>query len=92
MMREGTDLLERVRTRANAWRRVIELAAQAAGQRPIEQMAILHVNALPEARQFEEQLRASLSCPDTIMMAELTPGLSIYGGAGLIGVAFVAGR
>jgi hypothetical protein len=55
-------------------------------------MAILHVNALAEARQFEEQLRASLSCPDTIMMAELTPGLSIYGGTGLVEVALVAGR
>jgi DegV family protein with EDD domain len=41
---------------------------------------------------FEEQLRASVSCPDTIMMAELTPGLSIYGGAGLVGVALVAGK
>ena len=92
-LRDGTlDLLERVRTRANAWRRVIELVVQAAGQTPVEQMAILHVNALAEARQFEEKLRASVSCPDTIMMAELTPGLSIYGGAGLVGVALVAGK
>ena len=82
---------KRVRTRANARRRVIELAVQAAGQRPVERMAILHVNALAEAQQFEEQLRASLSCPDTIMMAGLTPGLSIYGGNGLVGVALVAG-
>ena len=82
---------KRVRTRANARRRVIELAVQAAGQRPVERMAILHVNALAEAQQFEEQLRASLSCPDTIMMAGLTPGLSIYSGNGLVGVALVAG-
>jgi fatty acid kinase fatty acid binding subunit len=86
------DLLERVRTRATAWRRVIELAAQAVSRRPVERMAILHVNALAEARQFEQQLRASLSCPDTSMMAELTPGLSIYGGTGLVGVALVAGQ
>jgi fatty acid-binding protein DegV len=75
-LRDGTlDLLERVRTRANAWRRVIELVVQAAGQKPVEQMAILHVNALAEARQFEEQLRASESCPDSIMLAGLSPGL-----------------
>jgi DegV family protein with EDD domain len=90
-LRNGTlDMLERVRTRANAWRRVIELVAQAAGQKPVEQMAILHVNALAEARQFEEQLRARVPCPDTIMLAGLTPGLSIYGGTGLVGVALVA--
>jgi len=91
-LRDGKlDLLERVRTRANAWRRVIELAVQAAGPSPVERMAILHVNALAEARQFQEQLQAQMRCPDTIMTVELTPGLSIYGGTGLVGVAFVAG-
>ena len=40
----------------------------------------------------DAQLRASLSCLDTIMMAELSPGLSIYGGTGLVGVALVAGK
>lgn len=91
-LRDGKlDLLERVRTRANAWRRVIELAVQAAGPSPVERTAILHVNALADARQFKEQLQAQMQCPDTIMTAELTPGLSIYGGTGLVGVALVAG-
>jgi len=85
------DLLERVRTRRKAWSRVIELTDQALAGRNIERLAVLHVDAQAEARLFEEQLRASLPCPDEMVFAELTPGLSVHSGAGLIGVTAVAG-
>jgi DegV family protein with EDD domain len=91
-LRDGKlDLLERVRTRRKAWARVIELTVQAMAGRPVERIAIFHVNAQAEAHLFQEQLRASLPGPDAWIMAELTPGLSVHSGAGLVGVAVIAG-
>jgi DegV family protein with EDD domain len=91
-MRDGKlDMLERVRTRAKAWGRVIELAVAAAGDKPVERAAIVHVNAPAEARLFEEKLRASLPQLPSTFVAELTPGLSVHAGDGMVGVALVSG-
>ncbi len=86
------DLLERVRTRGKAWARVIELAKGTAAGRPIERLAFLHVNAAAEAREFAALLQQELALPADVIYAELTPGLSVHAGAGLVGVAFVVGK
>ena len=84
------EMLERVRSQKKAWARVIELAALAVGDRPVERMAILNIDAPGDALQFQAQLRAGLKCPDDIMLADLGPGLSVHAGAGLVGVVAVA--
>ncbi len=85
------DLLEKVRTRRRAWERTVELCVEAATGRPVERLAILHVNAPEEAAQFESQLRAALpGLPEERLLVELTPGLSIHSGAGIVGAAFVS--
>jgi DegV family protein with EDD domain len=83
---EKLEMLERVRTQGKAWKRVLELTCAATGERELEHLVILHVNAPEAASQFELQLRAALPCPAEIPHVEMTPGLSIHTGAGLVGV------
>jgi fatty acid-binding protein DegV len=83
------DMLERQRTRSRALARVIELTGQALGGKRPERMGIIHVNVPDEARQFSAQVRAALPCPENILIAELTPGLSVHSGAGMIGLVVV---
>ncbi len=83
------DLLEKVRTQKKAWTRVIELVKQDVGSMEIERMAILHVTAEEDARKFKKILQESVPCPQDMPFVQLTPGLSIHTGAGLVGVAFV---
>jgi DegV family protein with EDD domain len=92
-MRDGKlELLEKIRTRGKALSRVIELTGDELAGRKAEQMAILHVAVPAEARAFEVELRAALPCPPAIIHAELTPGLSVHTGAGMLGVVAVAER
>jgi len=91
-LRDGKlDLLEKVRTRHKAWARVIELTEKVLQGRRMEQLALMHVCALDQAREFEQLLRRQIQCPPKVYYAELTPGLSVHSGSGVVGVAFVAG-
>jgi DegV family protein with EDD domain len=83
------DVLEKVRTQKKAWMRVIELSAISVGDNLIEKMCILHVNALQMAKEFESEIRSKMQCPNEILFAEVTPGLSIHSGAGMVGTAFI---
>jgi DegV family protein with EDD domain len=86
---EKLEMLERIRTQGKAWARLIELAIESCGGCAVEQLAILHVNAREAASQFELQVRAALPCPPEIRHVEMTPGLSIHTGDGLVGVVLV---
>ena len=86
---EKLEMLERIRTQKKAWSRIIQLALDAAGGCAIEQLAILHVNAPEAAARFEQQVRSAMPCPAEIHCVEMTPGLSVHTGAGLVGVVLV---
>lgn len=90
-LRDGRlDVLERIRSRRRSWRRVLELTSESLGRRRARHMAILNVSAPQDALRFEQQVRESLPCPEEILVAELTPGLSVHTGAGLVGLVTVA--
>jgi DegV family protein with EDD domain len=82
------DLLEKVRTRKKAFARLLELTSESLGDGEIDTIFIIHVAAREEAAKFEEMLREKIACPDVIPHTELTPGLSVHTGGGLVGLAF----
>ncbi len=86
------QMLERVRTQSKSWGRAVEVAVEASAGRTIERLAILHVNAMQAARQFEAQIRAALPCPADVVYADMNPGLSIHTGTGMVGVVFVTAK
>jgi DegV family protein with EDD domain len=92
-IRDGKlDMLERVRTRKKAWDRVIELSKEKIGELPIERMAIVHSNALEDAHTFESLVRNSMAYTEEIIITDLTAGLSVHSGAGIVGLGFVVGK
>jgi len=92
-IRDGKlDMLEKVRTRKKAWDRAIELSKETLGDKSVERMAIVHSNALADARKFETLVRTSLPCPEDIIITDLTAGLSVHSGAGIVGLGFVVAK
>ena len=92
-IRDGKlDMLEKVRTRKKAWARVIELAQETIGDKDIERKAIVHSNAMDYALAFKTLVRESLACPEEIMITDLTAGLSVHSGAGIVGLGIVVGK
>ncbi len=83
------DLLERVRTLKKAYARAIELCVEAIDSRPVERLAIVHVRAEEEANKFNAQFQQAVNYSGETLYAELTPGLSVHTGAGLVGASFV---
>jgi DegV family protein with EDD domain len=86
------ELLEKIRTQNKAWKRAIELSSEKAAGHKIEKMAVLNVKAAEAAGRFQTLLHASLPCPDEITRADITPGLSVHTGAGMVAVVFVTAK
>jgi len=85
-MYDGNPTAERVRTRKNAIKRVIELIKEAA---PLEQVAILHSNASDRARTLLDEVRPLLP-EGGVLFEEITPVLGAHIGPGVIGFACIS--
>jgi DegV family protein with EDD domain len=86
------ELLEKIRTQGKSWNRAIELSVEKAAGRKIEKMAIHNVKAPESARKFEGLLQAAMPCPNEITFSDITPGLSVHTGAGMVAVVFVTAK
>ena len=92
-IRDGKlDMLEKIRTRKKAWARTIELSKETLGGKKIERLSIVHSNALEDAKDFQALVESNLDCPQEIILTDLTAGLSVHSGAGIVGVGFVIGK
>ncbi len=92
-VRDGKlNMLEKVRARKKSWLRTIALLRADVRGGAIEKIAVLHVNDMPAARQFEAILKSELECPAETPIVDINPGLSVHTGAGMVGVCAVIGR
>lgn len=89
-IRDGKlDLLEKVRTRSKSRARLIELIQDSLVGKDIERIFLIHVAAPERAAAFEEQLREALGYSGPMPYTELTPGLSVHAGKGVVGAAYL---
>lgn len=84
--------LERIRTQRMSWERVVSLVEQAAGGRPVERVAFFHVAVEDDVARFADQFKKRIACPPETLTVQVTPGLSVHTGAGMVGVAVILGR
>jgi DegV family protein with EDD domain len=86
------ELLEKIRTQNKSWKRAVELSVEKVAGHNIEKMAVLNVKAWEEASRFQTLLRAALPCPKDMIFTDITPGLSVHTGAGMVAVVFVISK
>jgi fatty acid-binding protein DegV len=58
----------------------------------LKYLAIVHVRANEKANQFNTQFQQAVNYSGETLYAELTPGLSVHTGAGLVGASFVVSK
>ena len=82
------DALERVRTKHKALERLVALAEEKAGGRPVH-LGLMHANASDVAAELQTRLVERLNCRE-VHTFELSPVIGAHVGPGAIGVAFHA--
>lgn len=81
---------ERVRTKAKAMDRMVELAEERiAGRTPLH-LAVVHANAAAEAKALLDQASKRLKPAETAL-TDVSPAVGTHTGPGTLGIAFMAG-
>jgi DegV family protein with EDD domain len=83
--------LEKVRTTARAAHRLVELAAQAAGDGPVD-LAVHHLAAADRANEVATRLRARIPHVARLLVSEVGAVIGAHVGPGLLGVVVVPRR
>jgi DegV family protein with EDD domain len=84
------EAIERVRTKAKALERLIEIVGeQTAGKKPIR-IATLHANAESEARDVLERMAKLVNAAESIFTS-VSPVVGTHAGPGTVGIAYMAG-
>jgi fatty acid-binding protein DegV len=68
---------------------LIELIQNSLTGKEIKRIFLIHVDALERAEAFEVQLRKALGYRGPMPYTELTPGLSVHAGKGVVGAAYL---
>lgn len=85
-------LLERIRTRSKAVERMLALVKEKVADQPVEKIALIHINNLEGARELQKLLCQVIHCPENIITAEFSAGLSVHAGTGVVGVVVQTGQ
>ncbi|HEX9333651.1 MAG TPA: DegV family protein [Anaerolineales bacterium] len=82
--------IERIRTKAKAHDRVLELTIEKVNNRTPVRLATLHANAAEDARILLTRAEQALNPVESIL-TEVSPTVGTHAGPGTVGLAFMAG-
>lgn len=85
-MGKGVVGLDRVRTRAKAVKRMVNILRDRVGSRPLHAM-VMHSNTLQEAQAIKEYIVLNFKTEE-IYIQDFTPVMGLHTGPGLLGVAY----
>ncbi|HEX2996854.1 MAG TPA: DegV family protein [Anaerolineales bacterium] len=82
--------IERIRTKAKAHERILELTVEKVSGRSPVRLATLHANAAEDAKALLDQAEQALH-PVESLFTEVSPVVGTHAGPGTVGLAFMAG-
>ena len=80
------EMLEKIRTTKKSYARMIEVLVESIGDKKIEKMGIMHVVNPEGVQKVQDLLNEKIDLPVQVEVVEFTPGLSVHGGLGFVGV------